>query len=118
MAAELKRGDIVYIDLDPIRGSETGKKRPCVVIQNDVGNKYSPTTIIAVVTSQKGLAKEYPTDVWINKGEGGLHFASIVLCDQIRTIDRRRIIKKIGRLDASLMKEINRAIKVSLDLSE
>lgn len=118
MAAELKRGDIVYVDLDPIRGSETGKKRPCVVIQNDVGNKYSPTTIIAVVTSQKELAKEYPTDVWINKGEGGLNFASIVLCDQIRTIDRRRIIKKIGRLDVSLMKEINKALKVSLDLSE
>ncbi len=118
MEAELKRGDIIYVDLEPIRGSETGKKRPCVVIQNDVGNKYSPTTIVAAVTSQKELAKEYPTDVWINKGEGDLHFASIVLCDQIRTIDRRRIIKKIGRINAVIMKKINKAIKVSLDLSE
>ena len=116
MEIELKRGDIVHVDLEPIRGSETGKKRPCVVIQNDVGNKYSPTTIVAVLTSQKELDKEYPTDVWIDKGEGGLHYASIVLCDQIRTIDRRRIIKKIGNLGASIMKNINEAIKVSLDL--
>ncbi|MFO7866218.1 MAG: type II toxin-antitoxin system PemK/MazF family toxin [Candidatus Aminicenantes bacterium] len=70
MDKEIKRGDVVIVDLDPIRGSETGKTRPCVIIQSDIGNKYSPVTIVAVITNQKEISKEYPTDVWVSTSPG------------------------------------------------
>lgn len=117
MTSEIKRGDIIFIDLNPVIGSEKGEIRPCVVIQNDVGNKYSPLTIVAVVTSQKEISKPYPTDVWIDKGEAGLDFASIIQCDQIRTIDKKRIKKKLGSLSHSIMKKVSEALKISLDLT-
>ena len=116
MDIEIKRGDIVYVDLNPSRGSEKKKKRPCLVIQNDVGNKYSPLTIVAVITSQKEISKQYPTDVWIEISEGGLNYASIIQCDQIRTIDKSRIIKKIGTLDVKIMQKANKALIISMDL--
>ncbi|MBA7496818.1 Endoribonuclease EndoA [subsurface metagenome] len=116
MDIEIKRGDLVYVNLEPIIGSETGKKRPCVIIQNNIGNKYSPVTIVAIITNQKEISKKYPVDVWIDKGEGELNYASIVQCDQIRTIDKRRIIKNIGHLSDSIIQEIDEAIKISLEL--
>ena len=116
MSNELKRGEIVLIDLKPARGAEKRKTRPCLIIQNDIGNKYSPLTIIAVITSQKEIDKQYPTDVWIDEGEGGLDYPSIIQCDQIRTVDKSRIIKKIGYIDVSIMKKVDKALKISLDL--
>ncbi len=117
MTGQIKKGDIVLVNLNPVQGSEAGRTRPCVIIQNDIGNQYSATTIIAIVTSQKDISREYPTDVWISKEESALDLDSIIQCDQIRTIDKKRIIRKIGHLDQSIMKKVNRAILVSLDLS-
>jgi mRNA interferase MazF len=114
MKADLRRGDVVWVDLNPTIGSVTGKVRPSVVIQNDVGNKYSPVTIVAVMTSQKHLSQKYPVDVWVEKGEGCLNVPSIILCDQIKTIDKRRITKRLGRFSDSIMKEVDKAIKISL----
>jgi len=116
VSLELKRGETVLVDLNPARGAEKKKTRPCLVIQNDIGNRFSPLTIVAVITSQKEISKQYPTDVWIAKGEGGLDYPSIIQCDQIRTIDKARVIKKIGSLNTSKMKEVDQAIKVSLSL--
>lgn len=116
MIDELKRGEIVLVDLNPAQGAEKRKTRPCLIIQNDVGNKFSPLTIIAVITGQKEIKKKFPTDVWIEKGKEGLEHPSIIQCDQIRTIDKRRIIKKIGAVDVSIMKEVDGALRISLDL--
>jgi mRNA interferase MazF len=116
MEADLKRGDVVRVNLNPAVGSETGKVRPCVIIQNDVGNTYSPVTIVAVITSRKSLSKTYPVDVWVGKEQGGLDVPSIVLCDQIRTVDKRRIIKRLGHFSDSIMKDVDQALKISLAL--
>jgi len=116
MDAGYKRGDVVWVNLKPTIGSETGKVRPCVIVQNDVGNTYSPVTIVAVITSQKRLSQKYPVDVWVEKGEGGLDVPSIVLCDQVRTIDKRRIAKRLGRFSGPTMKEIDNALRISLAL--
>jgi mRNA interferase MazF len=113
---ELKRGDVVLINLDPAKGAEKKKTRPCLIIQNNIGNKFSPLTIIAVITKQKEIDKKYPTDVWIDENEGGLDYSSVIQCDQIRTVDKSRIIKKFGSLDASRIEEVNWALKISLDL--
>jgi mRNA interferase MazF len=113
---EFSQGEIVLIDLNPAKGAEKRKKRPCMIIQNDIGNKFSPLTIVAVITSQKEISKKFPTDVWIDKGKGGLDYPSIIQCDQIRTVDKRRIIKKVGSIDKSVMKDVDRALKISLDL--
>jgi mRNA interferase MazF len=117
MKSNIKKGDIVLVNLNPVQGSEAGKTRPCIIIQNDVGNEFASTTIVAIVTSQKNISREYPTDVWLSKEESALDLDSIVQCDQIRTIDKNRIIKRIGHLNQGIIKKINRAILVSLDLS-
>ncbi|OGD30150.1 MAG: hypothetical protein A2Y56_10070 [Candidatus Aminicenantes bacterium RBG_13_63_10] len=116
MAADFKRGDVVWVNLNPTIGSETGKSRPCVIIQNDVGNTYSSVTIVAVITSQKHLSKRYPVDVWVGKDEGGLDVPSIIQCDQIRTIDKRRVMRRLGQFGDSVMKELEKALKISLAL--
>jgi len=116
MEAELKRGDVVCVNLNPTIGSETGKVRPCVIIQNDVGNRYSPVTIVAVITSQKRLSQKYPVDVWVEEGEGGLDVPSIVQLDQIRTVDKKRLVRRLGHFSDSIMKEVDRAIQISLAL--
>lgn len=115
---DISRGDIVSVDLEPRIGSETGKKRPCLVIQNNVINEHAPTTIIAVITSKRRLEnkKKYPTHVWIDKGEGNLTQDSIIQCEQIRTIDKRRIIKKIGHLDDDFMQKVEEAIEIVLSM--
>ena len=112
---EIKRGDIYFADLNPIRGSEQGGIRPVLVIQNDKGNKHSPTIIIAPVTSSLEKVK-LPTHVEIF-GEG-LSKNSIVLLEQIRTIDKCRITDHIGRLDNKTMKHIDKAIETSLEVGK
>jgi len=112
---KIKRGDVVLVDLNPVIGSEQGKIRPAVIIQNNIGNKYSPTTIIAPITS-KVFDKEFPTNVLLFSKNSGLKGDSTILLNQIRTIDKLRIIKKIHSLDKEIMKRVDLAIKISLDL--
>ena len=112
---KINRGDIVLANLDPVVGSEQGNVRPVLIIQNDVSNKYSPTTVIAPITS-KIYTKEFPTNVSISKSKGGLKVDSTILLNQIRTIDKSRIIKKICAVDEQIMKKVDLSIKVSLNL--
>jgi len=111
----IKRGDIVLTDLEPVKGSEQGKTRPCLVIQNDVGNRISPTTIIAAITSK--TEKEYPFMVHVQKSEGNLPKDSTILLNQVRTVSiEHRIIRKLGTLKPSTMKKVDEALKTSLAL--
>ena len=109
------RGDIFYADLSPVIGSEQGGIRPVLVIQNDMGNKYSPTVICAAITSQINKAK-LPTHVEIGKEYGTLVKDSVVLLEQVRTIDKQRLREKICRLEDELMKKINKALLTSVGL--
>ncbi len=111
----IRRGDIFYADLSPVIGSEQGGVRPVLIIQNDIGNKYSPTVIIAAITSQINKAK-LPTHIEIEAKSHGLPKDSVVLLEQIRTIDKRRFIEKICRLDDEMMAKVNEALMVSLGL--
>lgn len=111
----VKRGDIYYADLSPVVGSEQGGIRPVLIVQNDVGNKFSPTVIAAAITSQKEKSR-LPTHIDLPSNECGLSRDSIVLLEQIRTIDKRRLKEKMGRLDESAMDEINRALSISFGL--
>ena len=111
----VKRGDIFYADLSPVVGSEQGGTRPVLVVQNDVGNKFSPTVIISAITSQINKAK-MPTHIEISAEEYGLAKDSVILLEQIRTIDKKRLREKIGRLDEELMERVDSAIEVSFGL--
>jgi mRNA interferase MazF len=113
----IKRGDIFYADLSPVIGSEQGGIRPVLIVQNDIGNKYSPTVIAAAITSQINKAK-LPTHIEIGAMEYGLAKDSVILLEQIRTIDKMRIREKIGRLDEELMDRVNDAISVSFGLTD
>lgn len=113
----IKRGDIIYADLSPVVGSEQGGVRPVLIIQNDIGNKYSPTVIAAAITSQINKAK-LPTHIEINAEYYGLARDSVILLEQIRTIDKKRLREKIGNLDEDLMQKINEAVAISLGLTE
>jgi mRNA interferase MazF len=113
----VKRGDIYYANLSPVVGSEQGGHRPVLVIQNDVGNKYSPTVIVAAITSQIAKAK-LPTHVEINAKQYNLEKDSVVLLEQMRTIDKRRLMEKVTHLSEDIMSEVDEAIKVSLGLVE
>lgn len=110
---KVKRGDLYYADLSPVIGSEQGGTRPVVVIQNDVGNKYSPTIIISAITSQINKTK-LPTHVEVEQGFG-LPKNSVVLLEQIRTIDKKRLREKIGKFDEDTMRKIDDALKISLE---
>ncbi|MCH7568855.1 MAG: type II toxin-antitoxin system PemK/MazF family toxin [Nanoarchaeota archaeon] len=112
---KIKRGDIVIANLSPIKGSEQGGTRPCLIIQNDIGNEYSPTTIIAAITSKK-FNNEYPTNVNLSAKDSRLDKDSTILLNQIRTIDKKRIIKKISYLETHVMNKVELAIKISLEL--
>lgn len=112
---EIKRGDIILVDLEPVKGSEQGETRPSLVIQNNIYNKYSPTTIIAPITT-KLYKKEYPTNVFISNDDSDLNKDSTILLNQIKTIDKMRAIKKLGSLNEFVMRKIDFAIKMSLDL--
>jgi len=113
----LLRGDVYLVNLDPIVGKEIGKARPAVIIQNDIGNKFSPVTIIAPISSVKEITKPLPIMILLQKGEGGLKEESYVDCGQIRTIDKeQRLITKFGSLDKEKVLEVDKAIKISLAL--
>jgi mRNA interferase MazF len=111
----VKRGDIYYADLSPVVGSEQGGVRPVLIIQNDIGNKYSPTVIATAITSQINKAK-MPTHIELDANEYGLSKDSVVLAEQIRTIDKRRLKEKIGHLDDALMTRVNEALEISFGL--
>ena len=111
----VKRGDIYYADSSPVVGSEQGGIRPVLVIQNDVGNKYSPTVIAAAITSQINKAK-MPTHIELSASEYGLYKDSVILLEQIRTIDKKRLREKVAHLDKKLMQDVNGALAVSFGL--
>lgn len=111
----IKRGDIYYADLSPVVGSEQGGIRPVLIIQNDVGNRYSPTVIAAAITSRMGKNR-LPTHIDITSAEAGLAKDSVVLAEQIRTLDKRRLRERIGHLDTVVMGEVDAALSVSFGL--
>jgi mRNA interferase MazF len=113
----IKRGDIYYADLSPVVGSEQGGVRPVLIVQNDVGNKYSPTVIAAAITSQINKAK-MPTHIEINAEDYGLTKDSVILLEQVRTIDKKRLRERIGHLNEGLMDKVNDAIEISFGLEE
>ncbi len=109
------RGDIYYADLSPVVGSEQGGVRPVLIVQNDVGNKFSPTVIAAAITSQHDKAN-LPTHIEVNAENTGLLKDSVVLLEQVRTLDKHRLKEKMGRLDPGSMDRVNQAISISLGL--
>ena len=115
MDMTVKRGDIFYADLSPVVGSEQGGTRPVLIVQNDMGNRHSPTVIAAAITSQMNKAK-LPTHIELTGRNVGLTKDSVVLLEQIRTIDKRRLREHMGRLDAAMMNQVYNAIAVSFGL--
>ena len=113
----VKRGDIYYADLSPVVGSEQGGLRPVLIIQNDVGNRYSPTVIAAAITSRLGKTR-LPTHIDVFADRVGLVKDSVILLEQVRTLDKRRLKEKMGHLDESIMAQVNRAIAVSVGLGD
>ena len=111
----VRRGDIYYADLSPVVGSEQGGVRPVLIVQNDTGNRHSPTVIAAAITSQTGKAR-LPTHISVSPLSCGLPKQSIILLEQVRTLDKRRLREKMGRLDDGVMRQVDAAIAVSLGL--
>ena len=114
-SSNIKRGDIYYADLSPVVGSEQGGMRPVLIVQNNVGNRFSPTVIAAAITSQLNKAK-LPTHIELEARTYGLSKDSVVLLEQVRTLDKRRLREKMGRLDESVMERVDDAIAVSFGL--
>lgn len=113
----VKRGEIYYADLSPVVGSEQGGVRPVLIVQNDIGNRFSPTVIAAAITSRQSKAK-LPTHIPLPSGNCGLTRDSIVLLEQIRTIDKRRLRERMGHVDEASMNQIDHALSVSFGLPE
>lgn len=113
----IKRGELYYADLSPVVGSEQGGVRPILIVQNDVGNRYSPTVIAAAITSKINKAK-LPTHIELNALEFGLMKDSVVLLEQIRTLDKKRIKERIGQLPATFMKKVDSALLISLGFEQ
>ena len=111
----VKRGEIYYADLSPVVGSEQGGIRPVLIVQNDLGNRYSPTVIAAAITSQRDKSK-LPTHIELSSRSCGLSRDSVVLLEQVRTLDKRRLKERMGRLDEDAMARIDRALSVSFGL--
>jgi mRNA interferase MazF len=111
----VRRGEIYYADLSPVVGSEQGGIRPVLIVQNDVGNKHSPTVIAAAITSQRGKSR-LPTHIEVQADQCGLAKDSIVLLEQIRTIDKKRLKDKMGELDLNAMDKVNTALSISFGL--
>lgn len=111
----VRRGDVYYAELNPVVGSEQGGTRPVLVIQNDIGNQYSPTTVVAAITSQIQKAK-LPTHVEIDSKKAGLERDSVILLEQIRTIDKSRLRQKVAFLDEEIMSKVNHGLEISLGL--
>ena len=112
----IKRGDIFYADLRPVVGSEQGGIRPVLIIQNDVGNRHSPTVICAAITSKMNKAK-LPTHIEIDAGIYGIEKDSVILLEQLRTIDKKRLRDKVCHLDREILRKVERALLISLDLN-
>ena len=118
---EVRRGDVYYADLSPVVGSEQGGIRPVLIVQNDTGNKYSPTVIAAAITSRTGKTK-LPTHIEVSAGidrngaKSGLPKNSVILLEQIRTIDKKRLMERMGKLDETTMQQVNSAIGISFGL--
>jgi mRNA interferase MazF len=115
--ARIVRGQIVEVDLDPVVGHEQGRLRPCVVVQNDVSNRFGSTTIVVPLTDARKIVHRSPIYVLAPKGDGGLKKDSLVLCDQIRTVDQLRFGRFFGVLSAPTMTAVDRALQISLGLS-
>ena len=113
---KVKRGEVFFADLSPVKGSEQGGQRPVVIIQNDVGNLFSPTVIVAAITARISKGK-LPTHVEVGSSELGLLKDSVVLLEQIRTIDKVRLIQKLGELDESVIESLDEALCISLGLT-
>ncbi len=113
----VRRGDIFYANLNPVIGSEQGGLRPVLILQNDIGNTYSPTTIIAAITSRIKRAK-LPTHIELKSNRYRLEKDSVVLLEQLRTIDKQRLKERIGHLDEETMAKVNNALGISLSLKE
>ena len=113
----VKRGDIFYADLSPVVGSEQGGVRPVLIIQNNIGNKYSPTVIVAAITSQLNKNK-MPTHVEMDAAKYGLSKNSVVLLEQVRTLDKKRLKEKIGLADGDMMEKVDEALEISFGLSD
>jgi mRNA interferase MazF len=118
MAQTLKpvRGEVYLVRFDPTEGSEMGKTRPALIIQNDTANRTSPVTIVAAITSKFNPSRLYPTEVLIQSGEAGLTLDSVVLLNQIRSVDKVRLVSLVGSVKPQTMAEVEQAIKVSLGL--
>ncbi len=113
----IKRGDIYYADLSPVVGSEQGGVRPVLIVQNDIGNRYSPTVIAAAITSQTDKAR-LPTHIQLHSEGSGLSRDSVVLLEQVRTLDKRRLKERMGKLDDDSMYRVNQALSVSFGLPQ
>lgn len=116
MTGKPSRGMVVEVGLDPVVGHEQGRSRPCVVVQNDIGNRFSSTTIIVPLTDATHIRKPSPIYALVRKGDGGTVKDSYALCDQIRTVDQQRFCRIYGTLLPETMEEIDRALKISLGL--
>ncbi len=114
---EILRGDVFYANLNPVVGSEQGGTRPVLIIQNDIGNRYSPTVIVAAITSRIKRAK-LPTHVEIDEDDSELDRDSVILLEQIRTLDKKRLERRITHLSSEIIEEVDRAIEISLGLIE
>lgn len=112
-----RRGDVFLVSFDPVVGSEIRKTRPAIVIQNNVSNEFSPVTIVAAITSKFGPSLR-PTEAPVSGAESGLNQPSVVLLNQIRSVDRSRLVKKLGKVDGQTLKKVDRCLKVSLALIE
>lgn len=112
----MKRGDIYYADLRPVVGSEQGGIRPVLIVQNDIGNKHSPTVICAAITSKQNKAK-LPTHIELSAGKYDVVKDSVILLEQLRTIDKKRLKDKVCHLDDDIMKRVNAGLKISLELT-
>lgn len=110
-----KRGEVYLVNFDPTLGSEIKKKRPALILQNDVANRYSPITIVAAITS-RFEEPVYPTEVLVEPPEGGLKVESVVLLNQIRSLDKQRLIQRLGALRPETMEKVDQAIEISLGL--
>ena len=110
------RGDIYYADLSPVIGSEQGGMRPVLIVQNDIGNKHSPTVIAAAITSRLDKAK-LPTHIEIDASAYGIERDSVILLEQLRTIDKRRLKDKVCHLDQAMLDKVNHALEISLELT-
>src|ERR1019366_4140819 len=118
MPGTCTRGMVLEVNLDPAIGSEPNKTCPCVVIQNDIGNRYSPVSIVATITGAENVPKRYPVDVLVPMGEGGLSKDSVVQCNLIRSVDERRFVRTLGHLSKTTMEKVDRALRISLDLQK